>query len=422
MALSSERVRITHLLRRAGFGANEQELQEYLRLGFDGAVSRLIDYESQPEVPDAVAPEQAGLQMWWLNRMLRTQRPLQEKMTLFWHGHLTSGLRGVKNPGALLAQNQFFRANALAGYRDLLRGIARDPAMIQYLDLRSNRRVAPNENFGRELLELFTMGIGNYTEEDVKDVARAYTGWTFGPDGQFFFNRNQHDFGPKTILGQTGNFDGDDVAGMLAEHPATGRFMARKLFRFFAYPSPEQTEVDRLAEVYLGSGGSIKALVESILRSAEFSSEQAYRATIKSPTELIVGTLRTLSAEQVPQQAVNAMRQLGQELFNPPNVAGWFGGRSWVNAATLLVRFNTTAAIANQLGTPTLAGQPPARLLQDQPSPAARVDRVVDLLLDGDASPEERATLLEYARNKKGDDQVRSLFRLAMALPAYQLN
>jgi uncharacterized protein (DUF1800 family) len=354
--------------------------------------------------------------------MANTRRPLQEKMTLFWHGHLTSALRTVNNPGALLAQNRFFRANALGDYRDILKGISRDPAMMQYLDLRSNRKMAPNENYGRELLELFTMGIGNYTETDVKEIARAYTGWAIGPDGQFFFNRNQHDFGVKTILGQTGAFDGDDVAEMLAAHPATAAFMSRKLFRFFAYPNPEQATIDRLAGVYLQSGGSVRALVEAILRSPEFSSEQAYRANIKSPTELVVGTLRTLGAEQVPQQAVNAMRQLGQELFNPPNVAGWFGGRSWINASTLLIRFNTTAAVANQLGGPTLAGPPLTNLVQAQPTPEARVDRALELLLDGDVSPDERATLLDYVRARKGDDQVRSLFRLAMALPAYQLN
>jgi uncharacterized protein (DUF1800 family) len=198
--------------------------------------------------------------------------------------------------------------------------------------------------------------------------------------------------------------------------------MATKLFRFFAYAGPEPAVIDKLANVYLETDGSIRAVVEAILRSPEFSSERAYRGLIKSPTELVVGALRALGAEQVPPQAVQAMRLLGQELFNPPNVAGWFGNRSWINAATLLGRFNTLSTIANQLGTPVLGGQPVATLVQGATTPADRVQRVLDLLLDGDAGADERAALLAYTQQAKGPDQVRGLFRLAMSLPAYQLN
>jgi uncharacterized protein (DUF1800 family) len=406
MALSSERVRVAHLLRRAGFVAGEQELNEYAALGFDGAVGRLLAYASQPQVASEPPADPLGLAPWWLHRMLHTRRPLEEKMTLFWHGHLTSALREVKQPALMLAQQELLRTNALGSYRDLLRGIARDGAMIEYLDLRSNRKRAPNENYARELLELFTMGIGPYTEDDVQEIARAYTGWSATPDGQFVFNRLQHDYGQKAILGRTGPFDGDDVADLLAAHPATARFMAAKLFRFFAYPDPDEATIERLAGVYLQSDGSIRAVVEAILRSPEFSSERAYRATIKSPTELIVGTLRAL----------------GQELFNPPHVAGWFGGRTWINAASLLTRFNATATIAAQLGTPALGGPPLTSLVQGHANPEARVQRVLDLLLDGDVTPEERASLEAYARGTRGDEQIRGLFRLAMALPAYQLN
>src|SRR5215211_1552812 len=347
MALDSERTRVAHLLRRTGFGPSEQELNEYTQLGFDDAVSRLVNYASVPETPDRLAPEEVGLQVWWLDKMVHTARPLQEKMTLFWHGHLTSALRKVKDPNLLQAQNALFRANALGNYGEVLRAISRDGAMIRWLDLQTNRAGAPNENYGRELLELFTLGVGNYTEDDVDEVARAFTGWSSTPDGQFIFRRMQHDFGSKTILGQTGNFDGDDVSAMLADHPTTARFIGSKLFRFFAYPNPEPATIDRLAGVYLANIGSIRALVESILRSPEFSSERAYRALIKSPTELIVGALRVLGAEAVPPQASQAMRLLGQELFDPPNVAGWFGNRSWINAATLLGRFNVLGALAN---------------------------------------------------------------------------
>jgi uncharacterized protein (DUF1800 family) len=422
MAWTSERVRIAHLLRRAGFGVSQQELDEYVRLGFDGAVARLLDYEQQPEPPDQVAPETVGLPVWWLEKMLHTNRPLQEKMTLFWHGHLTSATQKVNNPNAMLAQNQLFRANALGNFGEIMRGISRDGAMISYLDLRTNRKNAPNENYARELMELFTMGIGNYTETDVREAARAFSGWSATPDGQFVFNTFQHDAGVKTVLGKTGNLNGDDVTDLVVAHPATARFMTTRLFRFFAYPRPEPAVVDRLAAVYTDSGYSIKAVVESILRSPEFSSEQAYRALIKSPTELLVGAMRTLGVEHVPPQAAQAMRLLGQELFNPPNVAGWSGGRSWINAASLLGRFNVLAVVANQLGGPVLGGQPLSTLLLGLTTPDARVQLVLDLLLDGDATADERAALLALAGQTRGEEQARSLFRLAMALPAYQLN
>lgn len=422
MALDSERARIAHLLRRAGFGPSEQELNEYVSLGYDGAVSRLLDYESIPEMPDLVAPEDVGLQVWWLDKMVHTSRPLQEKMTLFWHGHLTSALKKVKDPNLLLAQNQMFRANALGSFGDLLKAVSRDGAMIRWLDLQTNRAGAPNENFGRELMELFTLGVGNYTEDDVAEVARAFTGWSATLDGQFIFRPMQHDFGSKTILGQTGNFDGDDVIAILASHPQAARFISGKLFRFFAYPGPEPEVIDRLAGVYTANNGSIKSVVEAILRSPEFSSDKAYRALIKSPTELVVGALRTLGAETVPPQAVQAMRLLGQELFDPPNVAGWFGNRSWINAATLLGRFNVLGTLAMQAGGPLLGGQPVAALLAGTADSAGRAQRVLDLLIDGDASPDERAALVAFADQAKGPQQAGGLFRLAMALPAYHLN
>ncbi|MFN8634557.1 MAG: DUF1800 domain-containing protein [Chloroflexota bacterium] len=422
MALDNDRARIAHLLRRAGFGPSEQELDEYARLGFDGAVSRLVNYDAVPETPDRVAPEAVGLQVWWLDKMVHTSRPLQEKMTLFWHGHLTSALKKVKDPNLLLIQNQLFRANALGSYGALLRAISRDGAMIRWLDLQTNRKGAPNENYARELMELFTLGVGNYTEDDVDEVARAFTGWSATLDGEYLFRPMQHDYGQKTILGQTGAFDGDAVSDMLAAHPVTARFMASKLFRFFAYPNPEPDVVERLAGVYQQSGGSIGSVVEAILRSPEFSSERAYRALVKSPTELLVGALRTLGADEIPPQAVGAMRLLGQELFNPPNVAGWFGNRGWINAATLLTRFNVLGAVATQLGGPVLGGQPVTTLLDGAATASARVQRVLDLLVDGDASPDERAAIQAYADQARTPDQLRGLFRLTMALPAYQLN
>ena len=238
MPLDSERARVAHLLRRAGFGPSQQELNEYAQLGFDGAVSRLVNYESMPEVPDRVAPEEVGLQVWWLDKMVHTNRPLQEKMTLFWHGHLTSALKKVKDPNLLQAQNALFRANALGNFGEILRAISRDGAMIRWLDLQTNRKGAPNENYARELMELFTLGVGNYTEDDVDEAARAFTGWSATPDGQFVFRRMQHDFDQKTILGQTGPFDGDDVSDMLAASPVDGALHGEQAVPLLRLPEP----------------------------------------------------------------------------------------------------------------------------------------------------------------------------------------
>ncbi len=320
------------------------------------------------------------------------------------------------------AQNQFFRANALGSYREILRGISRDAAMIRWLDLNTNRRAAPNENFARELLKLFTLGAGHFTEDDVNEVARALTGYHATPDGRFVLHHRQHDNGPKTIRGQTGLFDGDAVADLLAACPQTARFMATKLFRFFAYRDPEPAVIDRLADAYQQGGSSIKAIDEGIFRSPEFSTERAYRALIKSPAELIVGALRATGAERVPPQTPGAMRLLGQELFNPPHVAGWFGGRSWFNAATLLGRFNVVGTLVNQLGGPNLGGHAVGALLEGSIGAEARVGRVLDLLVDGDVSADERDALLRYAQQVRGEEQARGLFRLTTALPTYQLN
>jgi uncharacterized protein (DUF1800 family) len=322
----------------------------------------------------------------------------------------------------MLAQNQLFRANALGRCQDLLRAISRDAAMIEYLDLRSNRKIAPNENYARELMELFTLGPGNFSEDDVREAARAFTGWSSGPDGVFSLNRHQHDYGQKTVLGLTGQLDGDDVSALLGRQPATARHLSARLFRYFAHPNPAPETVERLAEVYQAADGSIRAVVEAILRSPEFSSPEAYRALVKSPVELVVGALRTLGAASVPPLLANRLRLVGQDLFNPPNVAGWAGGRSWVNAAALLGRFNLLGQIVNQLGGPLVGGQPVAALLAGAGPAEARAQRVLDLLLDGDAQPEERAALLDLASQSRGEEGARSLFRLAMSLPAFQLS
>lgn len=292
-ALTGE-VKLRHLLRRAGFGAGPAELAEYRTLGLTGTLDRLMKYgqvdnnalEERLQRLNLNIDQRLDLERWWLLRMIYTARPLEEKMTLFWHGLLTSALSKVGKPGLMRQQNEFLRKNALGSFPDILKAASRDPAMMIWLDLNSDLKAHPNENYARELMELFSLGVGNYTEQDVREGARAYTGWSYRPLQGFVFNKNQHDSGETTFLGQTGNSDGDTVVDIIVKQPASARFIAGKLFGFFAYPNPSDDVLRPLIESYVSNNYSIKALVRSILTSEAFYSPRAYRALVKSPIEL----------------------------------------------------------------------------------------------------------------------------------------
>lgn len=443
MSELSQRALIKHLLRRAGFGASEAEVEEYTALGFDRAVDRLVHYEQVAEEVDIDRlafdldldlTRIEDQRLLWMYRMATTRRPLQEKMTLFWHGHFATANSKVNNVGYMVRQNQFFRDHALGNYREILRGISRDPAMLRWLDSNTNRKRSPNENYARELMELFTIGIGNYSEQDVKEAARAFTGW-FVKDDQFFFDAAQHDNGPKTVLGRTGNWNGDDIIDMLAGHPATARRLASKLFRFFVYDNPAPDTIERFAQVYLSSGYDVRALVEAILRSPEFRSERAFHALIKSPIELIIGAVKALGIAALPRDLPAIARRMGQDLYNPPTVKGWDGGPAWITTSALLERFN----LANRLittrgreGFATLRDE----LIARRPGSAEQVvDYFLQRFLDGDATDHVRRALVAYLRvNDDGaalpftldarfiDLKVRGLIHLIMSLPGYQLN
>jgi hypothetical protein len=364
-----------HLLRRAGFGGTPEQVRQLTRLGRDRAVSLLVDYEATPQ-DDADYPEDtfitmprglmadvdpearrelnqiimrlgrahaAAIQDWWLRRMVATPRPLEEKMTLFWHGHFTSGIREVRQARLMYQQNQFLRVNAMGNFRELVKGISRDPAMLIYLDNGRNVKQQPNENYARELLELFTMGEGHYTEQDVKEAARAFTGWTAGEQG-FLVRYRLHDDGVKSFLGRTGRFDGDDIIDIIFEQPATARHLARKLWTFFVEPEPDDMIIDALAERIRAADYDIRETMRTILRSDTFYHPRTRGSLIKSPAELLVQTARSLEMPIADLRTANQqMQQMGQELFQPPNVKGWDGGRAWINTSTLFIRYNTMA-------------------------------------------------------------------------------
>ena len=479
-------VQARHLLSRAGFGGTPAQVQALVDMGLDDAVDRLVDFEridnsDLPAVqidPDIIRPptreerqmmrsarksddkqsmadvqmrrqmsrrEDRGqlgrLQRWWLSRMIATSRPMQEKLALLWHGHFACNYRTVRDSNLLYRQNEHFRTHAAGSFADLARGIVRDPAMIRFLDNHNNRKQKPNENLARELMELFTLGEGNYSERDIKQGARALTGYTF-QDNEFRFAPRMHDDGAKTILGRRGNFDGDDFVDICLEQKACSRFVAYKLYRHFVgdvdYDLLEETPVARgvihqLSRIVLSNDYEMGPVLKRVLKSRHFYDPAVIGNKIKSPAQLIVGTVRMLD---VPlrdlDSLVDAMNLMGQALFNPPSVAGWAGGRSWINTSTLFVRHNACAFLicGKRPGDQTWATDrieyDPMFLLEDLPqrTPEAIVDHLLSILLGPKVPEERRRQLLTFLAARSGPIKrgtIVGLLLLITAMPEYQL-
>ncbi|MCY7386743.1 MAG: DUF1800 domain-containing protein [Burkholderiales bacterium] len=280
------------------------------------------------------------LREWWFREMLSTPAPLAEKMTLFWHNHFATSQQKVRFTPLLYRQNVVLRRNALGNFGTMLREMARDPAMLIYLDGANSRKEQPNENFAREVMELFTLGEGNYSERDIKEVARAFTGWSVDREtGEFMFRRGIHDYGNKTVFGKTGNFDGDQVIDILLKRPEAAQFITRKLWKEFVSPTPDEAQMAKLASGFRESGYDIAKLMRAMLSSDAFYATENRAALIKSPVEFVVGTMKTFEIETPNLRPfVLASALLGQNVFAPPNVKGWPGGEAWINSATLLGR------------------------------------------------------------------------------------
>ena len=439
-SITDQRVRMGHLLRRAGFGASRQEIDRFLDMGEEKTVSFLLEYDQVDDSDvdmrlaalnlDPLDHSLKDLQRMALIRMIYTQRPLQEKMVLFWHGLLTSGYKKVGRGPYMLNQDELFRRHALSPYDGLLKAVAKDPAMMIWLDSRVNKKNKPNENFARELMELFSMGVGTFTEFDVKEAARSFTGWSLRKK-EFFFEENQHDFGQKTFLGITGNHDGTDIVDIVMGQPITSQFISGKLFEFFAYENPEQEVLAELASTFNATGYSIKAVVEKILPSDEFYSKKAYRAKIKSPAELVAGTVRTLGIETHANNfGSNYVTPMGQELFNPFDVSGWPEGGEWINSSTLLNRLNFVNAVSK--GNKRAFDYDLVTSLKSNniKSTEEAVDYLLDLCLDSVVPDQERAVFVGYLNGLVGGDnsvnalnksRLGSLMYLVMSSPDYQL-
>ena len=357
-----------HLLNRAGFGATDAEVAEFAALERGEAVDRLLasarreasvappafidaPFDRFYRVSNLPADERMAVQRrlfqesfelraWWLREMAESPSPLTERMTLFWHNHFATSQQKVRSLQLMYRQNALLRRESLGNFATLLHAIAKDPAMLVYLDNAGSRRQAPNENFAREVMELFTLGEGHYGEQDVKEAARAFTGWSLDRDtGEYTYRRMWHDFGSKTVLGRTGRFDGEAVLDILLERPETARFIAGKVWREFVSPTPDAAEVSRWAAVFREARYEVKPLLRAALTSDAFWSPANRGALVKSPVDLVVGTLRTFGIRPVDlRPAVFACAALGQNPFAPPNVKGWAGGDAWIDSARLLGR------------------------------------------------------------------------------------
>jgi len=458
-----------HLLRRAGFGGTPADVQRLAAGSMHAAVDGLIHFPpsdglpAAPDLPDessvdaalmgnAMQPaapdpqvvelrkerrmlERQGVkatQLWWLDRMIATPAPLQEKMTLFWHGvYTTAAIQKGVTPAEIVAQNALFRSFALGNARELTRQVSYDPAMLKYLDNIRNDGANPNENYARELMELFTLGIGNYSEQDVREAARAWTGIRVRRlTGQVWVNPRLHDDGSKTFLGRTGNFNGNDIVDIIYQQPAAPRFLAVKLICAFVYDDPEPAFVDALAALIAKNDFNLQPVMSVLLRSNVFYSPRAYRALVKSPVEFVVGSYQLFGLRSADPLVLGALNRMGQVLFYPPNVKGWPGGVAWLNSGTVLAREN----FANALMTSNTVMSAGSWLLGRGPGdPDAAARSLVATILQGDVSPAAMARLrgflagdgssaLGALSGENFDQRMRGGAYLAMAMPAYQLS
>lgn len=437
-----------HLLNRAGFGIPHERVAHLARVGPSAAVDELVDYEGFPageEVPSFLpAPERyeemrrdfegldgeerrkarqefnnreralvQGLQGWWYERMTITARPLEEKMALFWHGHFAASAQKVSSARFNFDLNRLFRENAVGNFKALTIAVGQSPAMLRYLDNQQNVKGKPNENWARELMELFTLGVGNYTEDDIKASARAFTGWRVDESG-FAFHEWVHDFGSKTFMGRTGGFDGWDIIDIIFEQPAAAEFISRKLFEFFVYRDPKPEIVEALASTLRRHNYEIKPLLKQLFRSKVFYSAKAVGTQIKSPVQFVVQLSHDLNLADPPYQAMaRAAAELGQNLFFPPNVAGWEGGRMWINANTLLTRYNMPKklVVADLVGSDETPMMMNMRDMERATREAYR--REVEAFLSQE-TPERRRAFQRKMRNASTQEERRDMIEGAL--------
>lgn len=488
----TEREKVAHLLRRFGFGASEAELEYYGKNGHAGAIDALLDYEKIEDVCNVDPMSFSNgknvvnmrvVQGLFAMRLIGTIRPLEEKMTLFWHNHFATSSQKVDNSFVMLNHIDTLRKYGLGKFNILLEAISKDPGMIYWLDGQENVAEHPNENFAREVMELFTLGIGNYSEKDVQEAARCFTGWTYGRGlrindnspkriDQFRFVLSRHDTGIKTVLGESGNMNGEEMLMLLCKQRQTSKFIAKKLWSWFAYENPEEAVIDRISTKFFASGLDIKTLVRSVMESPEFYSEKSLRKVIKNPIDFTVSTIRQLGMGQVlvqrmkdaianpqineqnglnlplvralapAQAAFSASTSMGMELLTPPDVSGWRTGSYWITSATMVERmkwadklFAGGPALPGSQGVNPLGGGRGPQvgvqaypLFSADPTPKGAVKSLLSIL---DVTlPQEKVEGLVITAEKaagstlnirSSNDAARAICRLLFVTPEFQM-
>ncbi len=453
--------RLRHLLRRTSFVAAPADVERFRSVPLDQVVDMLLDAsgiddsaaESKVAALSYATDKPADVIGTWVARLVATERPMVERMTLFWHGLLTSGLSktGAKRAGLMLTQNQFLRDHAFDRFDVLLKGIVRDPAMMLWLDLATSKKGRANENYARELMELFTLGAGNYSEQDVRESARAHTGYSLQGGATFVFRPAQHDDGEKTFLGETGAFDADSIVDTILKQDAAPAHFAGRLFEAFAYPSPAPDVIAPIADVARTTNFDTKQVLRAVLTSEPFYSATAYRAIVKSPAEFTIGAARLLDVQIDARLLAQAMRVMGQTLFDPPNVAGWPGGSTWLGTSTWFARVNAAAQLVNggafeegktiraakakkqgATRAPNIAAADLSAVFPTLPASADdAIDQAASVMVDGRISAEAQTTLREYLDEGNSfatlaratqEERLRGLVALLLASPEYQLS
>jgi uncharacterized protein (DUF1800 family) len=458
---------MAHLMRRAGFGATRQELERRAAIGYEETVEELLSPESQEPVdiyefwryfnyqwkPGTLG----GIgQSSWVWRMINTNAPLQEKMTVFWHQIFATGVSKVDHYDEITDMVDMFREKGLGKYREVLMDVAKNPAMIFWLDNNQNHGAAVNENWGRELLELFTMGVGSYTEVDVRECSRAFTGWTMSTklprfpmgrfDWHFVYKADDHDNGDKSFLGHTGNFNGEDVIDIILQQPATAEFIARHLYNFFvadeaqvpawSVTTPRDAEaIDLLARALIESDYEMRPVLRLLFNSDFFKA--ARFAKVKSPADAVVGMLRFVGDAERPQPAImdwsNQITYMGQELLNPPSVEGWHTGTEWINSGSLMRRTNFFAEMVGDVDRPGVRGIV-EELRSNGRSPEQVVDTCLELMGPMEVDADARTELVDHVASDGGlswddeqasgrsEERVSELLQLIVALREFQFS
>ena len=422
---------MAHLMRRAGFGATRGELETRVAIGYEATVEELLNPESQEPVD---LYDLLRYQPWtwkpgtiqgmghasWVYRMINTKAPLQEKIALFWHGVFATGVSKVDHWDEIVDMVDMLREKGMGSYRDLLLEVAKNPAIIYWLDNNENHANAVNENWGRELLELFSMGVGNYTEDDVRQCSRAFTGWTITPklprfpmgrfDWFFEYREDDHDDGEKTFLGHTGRFNGDDVIDIICRQPATAQFISRHLYNFFVADEPQvpawsvtpprdPDAIETLAAAFTENDYDIRSVLR-VLFNSDFFKEASF-ARLKSPAEVVVGTLRMVGGSDFPAPGLgNLARQtgyMGQDLMNPPSVEGWHTGPEWINSGSLMRRTNFFADLVGDIDRPGIRDIIGRLKAQGDLSPEGFVDACLDLMGPLEIDQNARVELVDHA-------------------------